>query len=251
MTMIALFTDYGWRDPYVGQLKAVLAREAPGVPVIDLLHDAPDFNAHAGAHLLGALVPEFPVGAVFVCIVDPGVGSPRGVVAIEADGRWFVGPDNGLLSIVAARATQLRRFRIAWRPERLSASFHGRDLFAPVAAWLAAGRPPEERLQRIDALEGNFDASDLPRVIYIDHYGNCWTGLRGGLMAAAATLEVKGRHLPHRRVFSEAEKGEAFWYVNSVGLVEVAANRASAAELLKVGVGDTVRIATGTAGTLH
>ena len=249
--MIVLFTDYGWRDPYVGQLKAVLAREVPGVPVIDLLHDAPDFNAHAGAHLLAALAPEFPAGAVFVCVVDPGVGGQRGAVAIEADGRWFVGPDNGLFSIVAARATQLRRFRIAWRPERLSASFHGRDLFAPVAAWLAAGRPPEERLQRIDALEGNFDASDLSRVIYIDHYGNCWTGLRGDLMAGGAALEVAGRRLPHRRVFSEAEKGEAFWYVNSVGLVEVAANRASAAELLKVGVGDTVRIATGTAGTLH
>jgi S-adenosyl-L-methionine hydrolase (adenosine-forming) len=221
------------------------------VAVIDLLHDAPDFNAHAGAHLLAALVPEFPTGTAFVCVVDPGVGGPRGAVAIEADGRWFVGPDNGLLSVVAARAKELRRFRIAWQPERLSASFHGRDLFAPVAAWLAAGRPIDERLQPIEALEGNFDAADLPRVIYIDHYGNCWTGLRGGLMAGEAALEVTGRRLPHRRVFGEAEKGEAFWYVNSVGLVEIAANRASAAELLKVGVGETVRIADGTAGALH
>ena len=117
--------------------------------------------------------------------------------------------------------------------------------------WETAGRPPEERLQPIDALEGNFDASDLPRVIYVDHYGNCWTGLRGGLMAGEAALEVKGRRLPCRRVFSEAEKGEVFWYVNSVGLVEIAANRANAAELLKVGVGDTVGIAAGAAGALH
>lgn len=241
--MIVLFTDYGWSDPYVGQLKAVLAREAPGVAVVDLLHEVPDFNAHAGAHLLDALAPEFSPGSVFLCVVDPGVGGPRGAVAIEADGRWFVGPDNGLLSVVAARAERLRRFRISWQPPRLSDSFHGRDLFAPVAAWLAAGQPPAGRLQAIDALEVNFDAADLPRVIYVDHFGNCWTGLRGGLMTGAAALEVKGQPLPWRRVFGEAAKGEIFWYVNSVGLVEIAANRASAAQLLKVGVGDTVRIA--------
>lgn len=249
--MIVLFTDYGWTDPYVGQVKAVLARQAPSTRVVDLLHDAPDFNAHAGAHLLAALVPEFPAGSVFVCVVDPGVGGPRAAVAIEADGRWFVGPDNGLLSIVAARGEHVRRFRIAWQPERLSASFHGRDLFAPVAAWLSAGRPIDERLQPIDALEANFDASDLPRVIYIDHFGNCWTGLRGGLLAGGDALEVKGHNLRYRRVFCEAAKGEAFWYVNSVGLVEIAANRASAAELLQIGVGETVRTAGATAGAMH
>jgi S-adenosylmethionine hydrolase len=97
----------------------------------------------------------------------------------------------------------------------------------------------------------NFDSGDLQRVIYIDHYGNCWTGLRGGIMAGAATLEVKGRRLPHRRAFSEADKGEAFWYVNSVGLIEIAANRASAAELLKVGVGETVAIGSAAGGTVH
>lgn len=249
--MIVLFTDYGWTDPYVGQIKAVLAREAPGVPVIDLLHDVPDFNAHAGAHLLDALAPEFPAGSVFLCVVDPGVGGPRGAVAVEADGRWFVGPDNGLISVVAARAERVRRFRINWQPQRLSDSFHGRDLFAPVAAWLAAGQAPAARLQAIAALEVNFDGADLPRIIYVDHYGNCWTGLRGGLMVDAASLEVKGISLPHRRVFSEAAKGEAFWYVNSVGLVEIAANRASAATQLKVGVGDTARIAGAPGGALH
>ncbi len=252
--MIVLFTDYGWSDPYVGQLKAVLAREAPGVAVIDLLHDVPDFNAHAGAHLLDALAPQFPVGSIFLCVVDPGVGGPRGAAAVEADGRWYVGPDNGLLSVVAARAERVRRFRISWRPARLSDSFHGRDLFAPVAAWLVAGQPPPARLQAIDALEVNFDAAELPRIIYVDHFGNCWTGLRGGPPvpgAGTATLEVKGVSLPHRRVFSEAAKGEAFWYVNSAGLVEIAANRASAAMLLKVGVGDTVRIAGAAGGAVH
>jgi S-adenosylmethionine hydrolase len=88
----------------------------------------------------------------------------------------------------------------------------------------------------------NFDTADLPRILYVDHYGNAWTGLRGALMAGEAVLEVKGARLPYRRVFVEAERGETFWHVNSVGLVEIAANRASAAALLAIGVGDPVRI---------
>ena len=113
----------------VGQVKAVLADMASGIPVIDLLHDAPPFNAHAGAHLLAALAQPFPRGSVFFAVVDPGVGTPRGAVAVEADGRWFVGPDNGLLSVLAQRAAEARVFRIAWQPDTLSSTFHGRDLF--------------------------------------------------------------------------------------------------------------------------
>lgn len=242
MTMLVLFTDYGWTDPYVGQVKAVLAHEAPAVPVVDLLHGAPDFNAHAGAQLLDALCRSYPEGSVFFCVVDPGVGGPRQAAVVEADGRWYVGPDNGLLSIVAARASRLRTWQIVWRPEKLSDTFHGRDLFAPIAAWIAAGRVPEDKLKPIGQLEVQFDAADLPRVIYLDHYGNAWTGLRGGLMTGEAALEVKGRALPYCRTFAEAGKGEAFWHVNSAGLVEIAANRASAAELLGLKVGDKVNL---------
>ena len=129
--LLVLFTDYGWHDPYVGQIKAVMAAEAPGVGVIDLLHAVPDYNAHAGAQLLAGLAPSFPVGSVFFCVVDPGVGGAREALVVEADGRWFVGPDNGLLSIVAARAQQHRSWHIHWRPAGLSDTFHGRDLFAP------------------------------------------------------------------------------------------------------------------------
>ncbi len=248
--MLILFTDYGWQDPYVGQVKAVMAREAPGVPVIDLMHTVPAFNAHAGAQLLDALARHSPPGSVWLCVVDPGVGGPRGAVALEADGRWFVGPDNGLLSIVADRAAQVRCWKIHWRPDELSDTFHGRDLFAPVAAWIAAGHPLDDRLEPIPALGVQFDAADLPRIVYIDHYGNAWTGIRGGLMEGAG-LELKGRTLEHRRVFSEAAKGEAFWHVNSVGLVEIAANRASAAEVLGLRVGDPVRLSGSPDSRLH
>lgn len=248
--MLVLITDFGWQDPYVGQMKAVLAAQAPGVPSIDLLHAVPDFNPHAGAHLLAALAGGFPPGSVFVCVVDPGVGGPRQALATRADGRWYVGPDNGLLSIVAGRAMETDYWRIDWRPEALSDSFHGRDLFAPIAAALARTGAPDDRLTRIESPEVRFDLSDLPRIVYIDHYGNAWTGIRGGLMAPGQSLAVKGGSLAHRPAFHAAAKGEAFWYVNSVGLVELAVNRGSAAAELGLAVGDMVRLA-GTTGQTH
>lgn len=240
--MLVLITDYGWADPYVGQVKAVLAQQAPGVAVIDLLHGVPDFNAHAGAHLLDALRHGMPVGAVFLCVVDPGVGGERQAVVVEADGRWYVGPDNGLLSVLAARAGQRRYWRIHWQPEHLSDTFHGRDLFAPVAAAIASGAFPAEKLTEAASLEVVFAADDLPRVVYIDHYGNAWTGIRGGLTQDMAEVEIKSRRLPYRRTFSEAGKGEAFWHVNSNGLLEIAANRGNAAQMLGLAVGDLVKL---------
>ncbi len=144
--MIVLFTDFGLEGPYVGQIKAVLHREAPGVPVVDLFHDAPAHAPELAAYLLAAYVGEFPEDAVFLCVVDPGVGSGRRPVMVRADDRWYVGPDNGLLAIIARRARSPGWWDITIRPQRLSATFHGRDLFAPAAARLARGeRPPGDR----------------------------------------------------------------------------------------------------------
>lgn len=246
--MIVLFTDFGWHDPYVGQMKAVLAQAAPQKPIIDMLHAVPNFNAHAGAHLLDALKTSFPEGAVFLCIVDPGVGGPRQAVVVEADGQWFVGPDNGLLSIVAERARQTRYWRIEWIPEKLSRSFHGRDLFAPIAGAIASGAFPHDRLREIEGLHVHFDLAELPRIIFIDHYGNAWTGIRGGVVSDVTILQVKGKALDRRDGFHKAEKGEAFWYINSSGLVEVAVNRGSAAEVLGLKIGDQVRLPGVTGG---
>jgi len=137
--MIALFTDFGLHGPYTGQMKAVLHQMAPGVPVIDLFANAPVGNPKPSAYLLAAYVTWFPAGTVFLCVVDPGVGGSRPAITLEADERWYVGPGNGLFELVRRRARNARSWDIAWRPERLSASFHGRDLFAPVAASLASG----------------------------------------------------------------------------------------------------------------
>ncbi|MEW6678950.1 MAG: SAM-dependent chlorinase/fluorinase [Pseudomonadota bacterium] len=248
--MLVLFTDYGWQDPYVGQLKLALLNRAPGVPIVDLFHAVPEFNPHAGAHLLANMVPSCPEGAVVLAVVDPGVGGPRQAVVLEADGRWYVGPDNGLLSLVATRASSRRVWRILWRPDSLTVTFHGRDLFAPVAAEIAAGRFPQDWLVPAE-LEVQFDDADLPRIIHIDHFGNAWTGIRGGLADTSQTFFIQGKPLPWRRTFSEAGKGEAFWYVNSVGLVEIAANRASAQQVLGLKVGDLVRPGESRESRLH
>ncbi|MEQ9639496.1 MAG: SAM-dependent chlorinase/fluorinase [Alphaproteobacteria bacterium] len=235
--MIVLFTDFGRAGPYVGQMQAVCARLAPGMPVIDLFADAPAFEPQLAAYLLAAYVDEFPAGTVFCCVVDPGVGSDRLPVALQADGRWFVGPDNGLLGVVEARAAEATAHEIAWRPERLSASFHGRDLFAPVAARLARGTMPDWRpLARPLRPEGWPD--DLARVVYVDPYGNAMTGLRADTISS---LAVGGRGLPRLRTFAEAAPGAAFWYENANGLAEIAVNRGSAAASLGLRVGDVVQ----------
>ena len=138
--MIHLFTDFGLDGPYAGQMHSVLARAAPGVPVIDLMHDAPVRDPHWSAYLLAALATEMGPDSVCVAVIDPGVGGARPPLIVSADGVRFVGPGNGLFEIVQRRAAQAMAWTIDWRPEKLSASFHGRDLFAPVAAMLDQGR---------------------------------------------------------------------------------------------------------------
>lgn len=238
--MIFLFTDYGNHDPYVGQLKARLAVEAPGQVVVDLLHEAPDYNAHAGAHLLSALSASYPPGSVFIAVVDPGVGTVRDGVVVFAGGHWFVGPDNGLLSVVAARNTDTKVWRITWLPPERSATFHGRDIFAPIAAAIARGEFPHDKLALQAALAVVFDAGDLPRVIYLDHFGNAWTGIRA--VAPGTRVAAGGHDFSYSESFGFVGKGEGFWFVNSAGLLELAVNRGSAAETFGLKLGDRVEM---------
>mgnify|MGYP000881517403 CR=1 FL=1 len=238
--MIVLYTDFGSDDLYVGQMKAALLQHAGAVPIVDLLHRVPNFEVEAGAHLLAALAPHFATGTVFLTVVDPGVGSARPAVVVEADGKWYVGPDNGLLAIVAARAAVLRTWRIIWRPDRLSHSFHGRDLFAPIAARIAHGDALADALEATAGLEHVLPAADRMAVIYIDHYGNALTGVRAANVPPAAWLAAAGTRLPPARVFSEVPAGQAFWYENSLGLVEIAVNRGSAEAALGLAVGTPV-----------
>lgn len=238
--MLVLFTDYGANDLYLGQLHAVLESHAPGMPRVDLFNDAPSFNVRASAHLLAALAGRFAPGSVLLAVVDPGVGSERAAAVLEADGRFYVGPDNGLLSVVAARARQRRFWQITWRPEVISDSFHGRDLFAPIAAWIARGAFPTPKLRHVSGLDCDFGGEDLAEVIYIDHYGNAMTGLQAAGLARDARLVVQHRHFPYARVFSEVPKGEPFWHGNSIGLAEISVNSGHAARELGLEIGQPV-----------
>ena len=236
--MIALFTDFGWRGPYVGQLHAVFARDPRSPPVIDLMHDAPPCNPRAAAHLLAALATWMPAGTVWVAVVDPGVGSERRAIVVQADDHWFVGPDNGLLDVVSARASRTRWWRIEQRPATGSATFHGRDLFAPVAARIARGEAPPGR--EIDPAHADGAGQELAEIVYVDGYGNAATGLRAPY-AGAGILQVAGTALARARTFADVAQGEPMWLVNSIGLVEIAVNHGSAAARFGLQIGSAVR----------
>lgn len=240
--MIVIATDFGCEGPYLGQMKAVLMREAPTVPVINLFCDLPAYDIEAAAYLLAAYVEEFPEGTVFLCVVDPGVGGARRAAAVQADGRWYVGPDNGLFNVIAARAKQLRWWDITWRPERLSQSFHGRDLFAPVAARIARREPvPGAAVDPAARLLRGWPA-DLFRIVYVDHYGNLMTGIRADGMNETHMVKAGGVRLARAGTFSEVPPGTAFWYANANGLLEIAVNQGRACDVLGLTVGDVLHI---------
>jgi S-adenosylmethionine hydrolase len=220
--LIALFTDFGLAGPYTGQVKAVLHRVAPKVPVIDLFADAPAAAPRPAAYLLAAYAAWFSPGTVLLCVVDPGVGGARAALVVEADGRRYVGPDNGLFEIVLRRARTASVAEIVVPPCGLSASFHGRDLFAPVAAEIARGRSAAGRLREAAALRRPDWPDDLAEIVYVDHFGNALTGLRAPGIAADARLIAGGRVLARARTFSAVGEGEPFWYENANGLADQA-----------------------------
>ncbi len=240
--MIVLFTDFGLAGPYTGQVNAVLQQAAPGVPVIQLFADAPAGQPKPASYLLAAYAMWFPAGTVLLCVVDPGVGGARRALIVEAEGRLYVGPDNGLFELVLRRAAAPRSSEITWRPPSLSASFHGRDLFAPVAARLACGESASAMARRVTVPPRPEWPDDLAAIVYIDHYGNALTGLRGECVSPTARLNAGGRVVAPARTFGSVAPGVAFWYVNSNGLVEIAVNAGRADRMLGLGLGSVVEV---------
>ncbi|MFZ0791769.1 MAG: SAM-dependent chlorinase/fluorinase [Chromatiaceae bacterium] len=236
---IALVTDFG-AGIYVGQVRARLSALVPGLCVIDLVHDLPSFRPDLAAYLLPGLARDMPSGTLYLCVVDPGVGGNRAGLILEADGDWFLGPDNGLLSRVAHRAARARLRRIGWQPERLSASFHGRDWFAPAAARLCLGKSLGLEELASDALVGSDWADALAAVLYADRFGNLMCGLTAADYSKEGRLGVAGRLIAHARTFRDVPPGEPFWYENALGLVEIAVNQGRADRELGLAPGDPV-----------
>ncbi|HIC42783.1 MAG TPA: hypothetical protein EYO73_00350 [Sulfurimonas sp.] len=241
--MIVLFSDFGLTGPYTGQVKARLLQEAPDVQIIDLFADAPSQNPKAASYLLAAYANEFPEGTIFLCVVDPGVGGDRLPLIVKASNKWFVGPGNGLFEgVLRAGSESAEVWEVTWRPKILSNSFHGRDLFAPVAGMLHCGNEPPGVPRPLDWNRYNGWPDPLLEIIYIDNYGNAMTGISGYSAKKKFDIKVNNCSVGYANTFSDVSIGQPFWYVNSNGLVEIAVNQGSAAELFSLVVGSSINI---------
>lgn len=242
-SIIYFFTDFTNQGPYLGQMESVLLEINPSLRVVKLMSDAPFANPRASAYLLAALVRYLPDNAIAVAVVDPGVGSRRKALCMNADNRWFLGPDNGLLSVVAKDARNIALYEIeAPAPGSVSSSFHGRDLFAPAASAIACGQMPKGPAMREEQIVGVGWERNLNEIIYIDGFGNAMTGMRAASVADVSGLEIREQHIPRATTFSSVASGDCFCYENSLGLIEIAVNRGNAAKALGLKVGDAVSI---------
>ena len=254
---VTLLTDFGTADGYVGAMKGVLLSVCPDVRVVDLTHEIPAGDVRAGAFALVASAPFFPRGTIHVAVVDPGVGTARRALLVEAGGAFFVGPDNGVLSLAAPSP------RTAWSLEReewfrtpTSSTFHGRDVFAPVAAQVASGVAPDRLGTRVETIHElrvpqaeRRDGALAGEVIHVDRFGNVITSLhvrdlRG--TERALFVEIGERHdrIPLLPTYGSAPAGSLLAVVGSSGYVEIALSSGSACDALgtAANLGTSVRL---------
>ncbi|MDH5572537.1 MAG: SAM-dependent chlorinase/fluorinase, partial [Gammaproteobacteria bacterium] len=199
-------------------------------------------NPKASAYLLASLIPYLPEESVILAVVDPGVGNhDRRSLIIKADKRCYVGPDNGLFNSIIKNAREVQVSEITWRPDRLSNSFHGRDLFAPVAAMLIKGKQPECKPLSVEEVVPHDWPQQMDEIIYIDHFGNVVTGLLGDNFSPDSVVKIGDHQFNYARTFSDVKKGEGFWYINANGLIEVALNQGSAAMEFGFVIGDVIQ----------
>jgi S-adenosylmethionine hydrolase len=256
--LIALTTDFGLVDPWVGIMKGVLATRAPEARVVDVTHGVPPQDVLAGALVLRSALPFFPPGTIHLAVVDPGVGSERRPICVETPRELLVGPDNGLLSLAAAAATPVRVYHLKegrFFPSPRSATFHGRDVFAPVAAALATGTRPHELgpeiadAHHLEVPEARREAGTIRgQVIYIDHFGNLITNVPQSLLAnfpaEPASISIRGvRVAGISPSYAAVPPGQPVAVVNSWNHLEIAVRDGSAATVLGARVGDEVVIA--------
>jgi S-adenosyl-L-methionine hydrolase (adenosine-forming) len=249
---IVLLTDFGTRDGYPGVMKGAIARIAPGVPVIDLSHEVPPQDVRSASFLLGESFRHFPDRTVHVAVVDPGVGSSRRGLALRSRGHFFVGPDNGLFTPVLDEAEVHSLDDPAYWLENVSNTFHGRDVFAPVAAHLASGVPlaalghpvgDSVRLEFSAPLE--VEGGWRGEVVYVDRFGNLVTNLTKQFVeddvGGSCVARLGGEDTwPVRRTYSDVPTGERCSVVGGFGRLELSVNQGNAASVSGAKVGDRV-----------
>jgi S-adenosylmethionine hydrolase len=254
MALLTLLTDFGTRDYYVAAVKGTVLRLAPGSQIVDLSHDVPPGDVAAAAHLLGAAAPCFPAGTVHLAVVDPGVGSERRLLALEASGGIFLAPDNGLLTALLPGGTLRQVERPDLYLDAPGSTFHGRDRFAPVAAFvLAGGRPEELGRPLADAVRLPAEPPQrepdrlLGRVIHVDRFGNLITDIPSPWLPSGPIEARIGERTARRRAshYAELAAGEAAVIPGSLGTLELAASGEDLARAWGVGRGAAVEIALG------
>lgn len=258
MTVYTLLTDFGHKDPYVGVMKGVLLGLDPSARIVDLTHEVGAQNLREANFALHGAWPYFPAGTIHVVVVDPGVGSERRILAARFRDQTFLAPDNGVLTgIIDAPGVVLRSVENAalFRPGPISRTFHGRDIFAPVAAHLGSGVAFEELgqaitdPQRLDlpCCTSRADGSLSGRIAHVDAFGNLITNVKEETLRAVGreivSIELLGRRLTKPRdSYAAVEPGQPLSIIDSFDYLEIAVRGGSAASHFNAGVGDEVRI---------
>jgi len=268
-SVITITTDFGTEDAYVPAMKGTMLSICPQARLVDVTHDISPQDVMEAAFVLRSARPYFPEGAVHLVVVDPGVGTDRRAVALRAEGQWFVGPDNGVFPLVLDQEPPDAMVELDdptfWRSASPSTTFHGRDIFAPAAAYLADGRSVEEIGTPIDTLEPLRWArsSTAPQtvqgwVVHVDHFGNCITNIRRSTLADAAELDDSEPPLDAfpplkcyagstvlrelHPTYGAVPEDDPLLLFGSTGYLEIAANGGNAAELLDIRKGDSIKL---------
>jgi S-adenosylmethionine hydrolase len=257
MPIVTFTTDFGFHDGYAGAMKGVVLSLAPATTLVDITHGVPPQDVTAGAVALAQAAALFPPGTIHIAVVDPGVGGARADLLVASGGSFFVGPDNGVLSLAARRPRLIRRIEAAaFQRQPVSPTFHGRDVFAPTAGRLAAGARPEEAGPEVAEM---VELAAPPvhrrggivegRVIHVDAFGNLITSLDPAQLPPDAAVEVEGGegvfHPVFGRTFSDVEPGALVAYIGSGGQLEIARRDGSAAAHVGGERGNVVRVRGG------
>lgn len=250
---IALLTDFGTKDYFVGAMKGVILSINSEAKIIDITHEIKPQNILSAGFVLASCYQNFPQKTIFVSVIDPGVGSERRAILVETENYCFIAPDNGLLSLVLGNQSNYQVFELT-NPQffnhPVSNTFHGRDIFAPVAAWLSKGIEPNEFGAEIKDFIVNkslipekiSDKEIEGQIIYIDKFGNLVTNLRKENISENFILEVNGKLISkHQNFYAEAEISELFTIFGSAGYLEIVSYFNSAENLLNVKIGEKVK----------
>lgn len=258
--IITLITDFGTKDPFVGQMKGVILSINPDALIVDITHEVAPHNIREGAIVTGLSYHYFPHGAIHVVVVDPGVGSGRRPILVATENHFFVGPDNDIFSMVYNKEKRfLRVFHLTAEQYFLrkdSPTFQGRDLFAPVAGWLSKGVPverfgieisdykklylPEPQLSAENTIEGE--------VIYLDRFGNAITNIPSGLLVDSLKedkgmkVKIKGENVSLKKSYADTEDRGLYCLINSFDLLEFFINQGTASKDYGISIGERVVI---------